>query len=293
MKPGPLLQHVFHPSDFSEASATAFAHALKAALIAKADLTMMHVTGKPEQDWSGFPGVRETLERWGLLPPNSPRNAVPKLGIDVKKVITRQTDPVEAVVGYLGNHAADLLVLATNQNKGRMQWLEKSVATPVALKSRLMTLFIPHGIKGFVSLDDGSVSLRRILIPIDARPDPLPALLAAVRIALRLNCQAGTFTLLHIGEKGQEPDVPLPDVSGWTWERVTKRGDVTDVILETARERTADLIVMSTEGRNGFLDVLRGSQTERVLRGASCPLLAIPAGSWMAAALQSDAGGEG
>ncbi|MEX5214117.1 MAG: universal stress protein [Nitrospiraceae bacterium] len=293
MKSTPLLQHVFHPSDFSEASATAFAHALKAALVAKADLTMMHVTGKADQDWSGFPGVRETLERWGLLPPNSPRNAVPKLGIDVKKVITRQTDPVEAVVGYLSNHAADLLVLATNQNKGRMQWLEKSVATPVAVKSRLMTLFIPHGVKGFVSLDDGAVSLRHILIPIDVRPDPLPAVQAAARIAHRLKCEAGTFGLLHIGQEGQEPDVPLPELPGWKWERLTKQGDVTDVILQTARERTADLIVMSTEGRNGFLDVLRGSQTERVLRGASCPLLAIPAGSWMATALQGDSGGEG
>ncbi|HSE57308.1 MAG TPA: universal stress protein [Nitrospiraceae bacterium] len=289
----PLLQHVFHPSDFTEASAAAFAHALKAALVAKADLTMMHVAGGEELDWAGFPGVRETLERWGLLPPNSPRNAVPKLGIDVKKIITRQADPVEAVVSYLGNHAADLLVLATNQNKGRMQWLEKSVATPVAIKSRLMTLFIPHGIKGFVSLDDGSVSLRRILIPIDTQPDPLPAVQAAVRIALQLNCPAGTFTLLHVGGEGQGPEVPLPDVPGWDWERATKQGAVTDVILETARERTADLIVMSTEGRNGFLDVLRGSQTERVLRGASCPLLAIPATSWMAAALQSDANGDG
>jgi nucleotide-binding universal stress UspA family protein len=69
---------------------------------------------------------------------------------------------------------------------------------------------------------------------------------------------------------------------------VTRQGDVTEVILETAREQTADLIVMSTEGRNGFLDALRGSQTERVLRGSACPLLAIPAGSWMAAALQNE-----
>jgi nucleotide-binding universal stress UspA family protein len=33
---------------------------------------------------------------------------------------------------------------------------------------------------------------------------------------------------------------------------------------------------MSTDGRNGFLDVLRGSHSERVLRHAPCPLLAIP-----------------
>ncbi len=39
-----ILQSVFHPSDFSPASEVAFAHALKAALIAKADLTILHVS---------------------------------------------------------------------------------------------------------------------------------------------------------------------------------------------------------------------------------------------------------
>jgi nucleotide-binding universal stress UspA family protein len=33
---------------------------------------------------------------------------------------------------------------------------------------------------------------------------------------------------------------------------------------------------MSTDGRNGFLDALRGSHSERVLRRTPCPLLAIP-----------------
>ena len=61
----PILQHVFHPSDFSGASETAFAHALKAALIAKATLTIFHVSPDREENWTEFPGVRQTLERVG------------------------------------------------------------------------------------------------------------------------------------------------------------------------------------------------------------------------------------
>jgi nucleotide-binding universal stress UspA family protein len=34
--------------------------------------------------------------------------------------------------------------------------------------------------------------------------------------------------------------------------------------------------VMTTEGHDSMLDMLRGSTTERVLRGARCPLLALP-----------------
>ena len=76
----PILQHVFHPSDFSAASETAFAHALKAALSAKATLTIFHVSPDRNENWTEFPGVRQTLERWGILPKNSPRTAVPELG---------------------------------------------------------------------------------------------------------------------------------------------------------------------------------------------------------------------
>jgi len=36
-----ILDHIIHPSDFSPASEVAFAHALKLALIARAELCMM------------------------------------------------------------------------------------------------------------------------------------------------------------------------------------------------------------------------------------------------------------
>jgi nucleotide-binding universal stress UspA family protein len=36
---------------------------------------------------------------------------------------------------------------------------------------------------------------------------------------------------------------------------------------------------MTTDGRNGFLDALRGSHSERVLRRARVPLLTVPVGS--------------
>ena len=39
----------------------------------------------------------------------------------------------------------------------------------------------------------------------------------------------------------------------------------------------ANLIMMATAGHQGFLDALRGSTTERVLRHAPCPVLAVPA----------------
>lgn len=287
----PFLQHVFHPSDFSQASETAFAHALTAALVAKAALTILHVSPERDTEWMEFPGVRSTLERWGLLPPNSLRSDVAKLGIDVKKIKAVHTDPVESITNYLAAHATDLVVLATDQSKGGIPWLSKSTAIPIAQASRQMTLFVPKGVEGFVSPDDGSVSLRNILIPMAAEPAAQPAVQAAVRLTSRLESNGGLFTLLHVGNEEAMPAVLCPDVPGWRWSKVTKQGDVIDRICETARETDADLIVMTTEGRHGFLDALRGSHSERVLRRSPCPLLVIPAGGFLASVLQAEAEG--
>jgi nucleotide-binding universal stress UspA family protein len=278
----PILQHIFHPSDFTPASEVAFIHALKAALVAKAELTILHVSPKHELDWTEFPGVRSTLERWSLLPKNSAQADVAKLGIGIKKVQATHDDPVESVAAYLGTHNTDLIVLATDQQKGRVHWLSNSIAAPIARKSHQMTLFIPKGVEGFVSASDGSVSLTSILVPVAQVPAAQPAVQAAARMATRLGLPSGVFTVLHVGEMTGMPDVRFPEVLGWRWNTVVSPGDVVDVIRETASEVKAGLIVVTTEGRHGFLDALRGSYSERILQKAPCPLLAIPASGFMA-----------
>ena len=49
-----------------------------------------------------------------------------------------------------------------------------------------------------------------------------------------------------------------------------------EMIIATAAESGADLIVMSTHGRAGILRLLYGSVAEAVLRGATVPVLMIP-----------------
>jgi nucleotide-binding universal stress UspA family protein len=272
----PVIDSILHPSDFSIASEVAFAHALKAALIAKAQLNVMHVSPNMTAEWTDFPGVRETLARWGLLPQDSPRSAVPALGIDVRKVIAYDSDPVKSVLAFLDRHPADLIVLATHQHEGRSRWLQHSVSEPIARQSGQMTLFIPHGVEGFVSRHDGAVSLQNILIPIAPIPRAQPAIEAAVRLVQRLQCPAGTFTTLFVGAPGSAPAVRCPTVPGWQWNCIVRSGDVIDAIVQMASYMATNVIVMATDGRNGFLDALRGSHSERVLRRTPCPLLAIP-----------------
>ena len=60
-------------------------------------------------------------------------------------------------------------------------------------------------------------------------------------------------------------------------EHARAKGDPVEWILAAGADFDVDLIVMMTEGHTSLFDLLRGSTTERVVRGARCPLLAIPA----------------
>jgi len=269
------ITSIFHASDFSEASATAFVHALKIALVSHATLMMLHVDPSYDADWGDFPGVRSTLERWGLIPEGSPKSAVGRLGIDVTKVIATSSSPVKACLEFLTKHPAQLIVLAIHQYEGNMRWLQKRVAEPVAHAAGQMTLFIPHGVPGFVSPDDGSISLHNILIPVARKPHAQPAVDAVVRMVQALQLSSGNVTLLHAGPAEEIPALQIAPDPDWNWKFQARDGEPVEVILQAAADSSADLIVMTTEGPHGFLDALRGSTSTNVLRACRCPVLSL------------------
>lgn len=73
-------------------------------------------------------------------------------------------------------------------------------------------------------------------------------------------------------------------------ELVVHEGSAPDSILSFAQAQKVDLIVMGTHGRRGFDRLMLGSVTDRVMRMASCPVLAVrnPPHDSMAAGKESD-----
>jgi nucleotide-binding universal stress UspA family protein len=271
---------VLHPTDFSESDASAFAHALRIALAGQEQLALLHVR-KADEDfsWEDFPHVRATILRWlHQLPPEKQQEL--QLGkMEVAKYTQPGDDPVKCVADYLRDHPSDLMVLATNQYEGIDRLLHKPTATPMARYAGLKTLFVPRIGEGFVSVEDGTVSLKQVLVPVDFTPDPQVALDAAVSLLHLLKVTDAEITIIHMSDKEQGPPLILPTDAGWKVNRFLVDGAVVDTILEVAKEKRPNLIVMATDGRNGFLDALRGTSTERVVREARCPVLAVPSKS--------------
>jgi nucleotide-binding universal stress UspA family protein len=278
----PPLMRIVHPSDFSRLSQVAFAHALKIALLAKAELEIVHVQGHKignakDVHWSDYPGVRETLARWRVVPPSATREEVESTGLRVRKILNSEDDPLESMVRYCADHPPDLLVLATYQREGLNRWLHRAVAEPLARRSHAMTLFVPSHGHGFVSPADGTVNLNKILVPVDYEPNAQAAVEEAFFLAEGLGCREVEFKLLHVGTDKSMPTLYLPHHAGYRWTERLVNGDAVEAIEKEAELWRPDLMVFTTEGHRDFFDALRGSTTERVLRASHCPVLAVPA----------------
>ncbi|MBI5458569.1 universal stress protein [Methanobacterium sp.] len=55
----------------------------------------------------------------------------------------------------------------------------------------------------------------------------------------------------------------------------TEEGSPADAILKTVEKEDVDLVVMGTSGKHGLDRFLLGSVTEKVVRSAKCPVLAV------------------
>jgi len=270
---------VLHTTDFSDASYKAFAHALAIAVLLKVRLTVLNV-GKMlsgDTDWMDFPHVRETLERWNLLAPGCPRSAVfDELGVTITKRVVHGLGPVRATVNFLKDEPHDLVVLATEGSERGPDWLHRSDAEAIARESGAMTLFVPRRASpGIVSLENGDLNLKNILVPIDGAISCAAATGFARWAAEIIGDGDVNITILHVGE--QMPVLPqLPEGSGWVWKTLLRQGEPVESILDVAENLPANLIVMATNGRDTLEQALAGSTTERVLRKARCPVLAVP-----------------
>ena len=136
------------------------------------------------------------------------------------------------------------------------------------------------------------------LVPIDFSTYAEQALDYAIRLARTLKAR---LTVLHVIQPvpmaGVDMGVALPEAylreleeavqrdmeealarvtaAGLTAERVVLYGVPFQEIVETAKARQVDLIVMGTHGRTGLMQVLLGSVAEKVVRLAPCSVLVV------------------
>ena len=267
---------ILHPTDFSDLSGVALAHALRAALAARSQLHLLHIAQRETGGAQAFPQVRRLLVQWGLADADDPPWMVSeKLGLVVDSITVRWQDPAQGILSYLDQKPCDLVVFATHGRDGIERWMRGSVSEMVLRRLAIPALFMTQGARGFVSQINGDIQLRRVLIPVDFAPAPFEAVEAVLNFVGLMGGDGSALHLLHVGHT--VPPLPAELSDGVLLPPVILRsGNVVDAIVNAAIEFDVDLIGMPTAGHHGVLDALRGSTTERVIRHAPCPVLAVP-----------------
>lgn len=123
---------------------------------------------------------------------------------------------------------------------------------------------------------DATVTLMQVVTPIESMVfagtvlEPMSTRRYADLVAA--NIEARDRAIEYLEELGDG----LAD-TGISVEHAAPEGTPARVIVDEARRRDVDLIVMTTHGRSGLGRLVFGSVAEDVLRNAPCPVLLIPA----------------
>lgn len=145
------------------------------------------------------------------------------------------------------------------------------------------------------------IKLDRILVPTDFSDFSKPALTYGCAIAARFDAE------LHLLHVVPDPAMLVPEAAAFSVEsmeaqtellrtesmktlnslppdgwsdgkpvvREIRVGAAFMEIIDYAREKDIDLIVIGTHGRSGLMHVLMGSVAERIVRKSPCPVLTV------------------
>lgn len=135
------------------------------------------------------------------------------------------------------------------------------------------------------------MKLQHILVPIDFSSDAEQALDCAAGLAQQFQAR---LTLMHViyipvttevnlaayfvdietsAEQGMETYQKRMEEKGVAADTMIVHGTPFHEIVEAAKTKQVDLIVMGTHGRTGVQHLLIGSVAERVVRLAPCPVM--------------------
>ena len=208
-------------------------------------------------------------------------------------VIENGKDPGEEIVREAAERRIDL-ILMRSRRRPRAAALLGSTAEQVYRTAPCPVLITHPDEQEWVSKTTGEIDLKRVLVAHDFSNDSELALRYAVLLAQEYQAEIHLMHVLGRPETS-EPEIAwgLGSVEGAyhdaarrlqqaisgeinLWCRVVhmvRWGKPYQEVLSYAREQQIDLICMGAEGRNFGMGALFGSNVDRVLRQAPCPVL--------------------
>lgn len=198
-----------------------------------------------------------------------------KRGIASETILRRGLEPHVEIVTAAEKSGSDVIVMGRRGKRGLMQRMIGDATSKVVGRAKCSVLVVPEG---------AGMWQNRILLATDGSRFSDAAAVAAAKIADL--CGVAVTVLSTVRESFNEERAAQADeaaarihdhlaAEGIAVDKVVLRGNPDKLILETAAERAADLVIMGTHGRTGWERVLVGSVTESVIGASKIPVLAV------------------
>jgi len=291
------IQRILCPIDFSECSHRALRQGFAIARWYEASVTVLHVfTNVPNIEVPGVPLddpdrtflINHMQAFVGEVPPEVPVTFVARCVPDVSGEILAQAE------------VADLVVIGSHGRSGFDRLVLGSVTEKIVRKSSRPIMVVPPHAPDGSALNHGVQP--RILCAIDFSDASLGALDYAISLAEETQ---GELTLFHSIEVPPELHEPSPVPTDFNIDQchaaaeavclqrlrelvppsfrhtcqvktVVAEGLAYRQLLHLSAEQPTDLIVMGVRGCGAIDLLLFGSNTARVIRAATCPVLIVP-----------------
>lgn len=276
------IKSILFPTDFSDYSNRAFGYAASLAEAFGARLIMMHIEEFLESDPANPEHSFAALEQF-------------KGEIETEKIVLRGHAPYKHILDLSRDKKCDLIVMATHGRNVLSQFfLGGSVAEDVARFSTIPVFVVK--VDPAEAPEKYTRRLNEILFPTDLSLVSSRAFPWAVQFAERFNAK---LLALHVIDdessdfyksKGISRDdadfkprvetllrdyiAALPGAQSVTSFHIAE-GRAESEIERFAEQQGADLIVLASHGQSGLQEEVMGSTTERVIRRAPCPVMAV------------------
>lgn len=292
-----MYETVLIPTDGSEHANLAAEHALE---LARAFDATVHVLGVVDIRDAAGPfdagGVNQAFVESLESQAEEHVDAVETLATDTDSIETavRRGQPADAIVDYAAEIDCDMIVMGTHGRTGIHRYVAGSVTERVV---RLADAPVFTARKSDVGPEPGAYD--EILVPTDGSAPAAAAVDHGIALATRFDARIHAVSIIDVGDLASRPNLTPPTelLESLREERTEATEEIATAareagletvtavtegipardLLEYAENNGIDLATMGTHGRTGLNRYLLGSTTERLIRHAGMPVLAVPA----------------
>lgn len=275
----PPFTRILLPTDLGDGAQQGFALGLRLALGGRGTLDVVHVHGTAESPrWAKLPAAKDMLVRWGTLSPDADVQAFHHLGVTLDYTSMPALVFETPVLAHVARTGPELLILPTGARTGLKRLALPSFAEDIARRANVPAIFLPEGAPTLVDPESGIAHLETAMIPLGDTEDAYAALIVLQRLCDALGTSPTTVFFVHAGSASSQPPLPPAHLLPAARRRVLRyEGSPASAIQQAIRDQGADLVVLATRGHDSLWDRVAGSNTEKLIRHAGCPVLALPA----------------